>query len=565
MPSENVNTAGATEPTDSGERERLVRRDWVTAVVLALVLVALGLRVFDLGLRVAHWQEGRLGWWIQRYARTGVYDGTPALGGSLLRLLGRVAVDAVGATDLAIRAPVALAGGLLPLTALCLRRRLADREVVFLAGLLALAPLLLYYTRFASVDALTAVLALSTVAAVVAFRDTARPELAVAVVVLGVLTVAADPTTALGHLLALLVAWGVVLVLLPSPADDPAAEESGAISTVMPAALADAWRTAAPAAVAVGLLLGVVLLDPSVPGHLRSVLGSPAGVLEVVLGPIAALGAHLTHVGQELVSPPGLVESAGALLGTLGGAAPVVTGMAVVGGLAERWADRPVRPLVAVAVTWAVLGVPLQLLFAGAGHPWVGTHVLVALVVPAAVGVNATVRWTRGALAAGDPLTGAAGSLAIVLAAGLLAATVVSGSFLAPTAPAAAPVQYGQPAQDLRPAVDALEDHAVGVGPDLVLFGHHFVEGEAAGLDPPCARWYNALPLPWYATASGATTACTTNASELRDRLAQSPVLVVGREGAVADAGVDPATYTRLTARFRARNANVTVFVRSDG
>lgn len=560
-----TNAEPATD-ANPAPRESLLGRDWVTVAVLGLVVVALGLRFFDLGLRVAHWQEGRLGWWIQRYARTGVYDGTPALGGSLLRLLGRATVETLGATDLAIRAPVALLGGLLPLSTLGFRRRLADREVVVLAGLLAVAPLLLYYTRFASVDALTAGLALATVAAVVALRDAARPELAVAAVVLGVLTVGADPAAALGHLVALLAAWGVALVLVPAaggPTDRGDGGSPGA--RVVPTPVRDALATAAPVAAGVGLLIGVVVLDPTVPGHVFGVLDAPSGLLEVVIGPVGALGVHLGHVGRELVAPPGILASTGGLLETLALAAPVVTGMAVVGGFAEYWADRPVRPLVGVGLTWAVLSVPVQLVVSGAGHPWVGTHVLVGLLVPAAVGVHATLRWTWDALAAGDPLTGAAGALAVVFAAGVIVASVATGVYLAPTAPSSAPVQYGQPGQDLRPAVDALQAGAVGVGPDVVLYGRHFVDGGTGGLAPACARWYNALPLPWYGAASGATTACPSNATELRELVSQSPILVVGREGAIASAGIEPPNYNRMTTRFRAWNANVTVFVRSAG
>ncbi|MEF8855539.1 MAG: hypothetical protein V5A24_08630, partial [Haloarculaceae archaeon] len=228
------------------ERGPLLARDRLTAIVLAFALLALGLRFFDLGARVAHWQEARLGWWIADYARSGAYTANPALGGSLLQVLGRFSTGVLGTTDLAIRAPVALAGGVLPVGALAFRRRLDATEVVALAGLLALAPLLVYYTRFASVEALAAVLALATVAVVLALRERPRPELVLAGVALGVLAVTAEPRAGLAHLLALLVAWGAALLAVPPSAftATSGAEETTASAEEPATASADKPATA---------------------------------------------------------------------------------------------------------------------------------------------------------------------------------------------------------------------------------------------------------------------------------------------------------------------------------
>jgi predicted membrane-bound mannosyltransferase len=572
---------GTDEPDSPGPA--LLQRDRVTAVVVGIALLALALRFFDLGVRVAHWEEARLGWWIDYYARTGADAGPPAIGGSLLVVLGRVSAGVLGTTDLAIRAPVALVGGLLPLAALALRRRLERTEVVTLAGLLALAPLLVYYSRFASVDALAACLALATVTVVVALRDRPRTELVLAAVLLGVLTVGAAPRGAIGHLLALLLAWGIGLVFLPpssvatrgepgeavDSAERPGASTDSADGTAasgnpspIPQSLVATCRQALPVAVPAGGAVLLVLLDPGLPGALLATLTSPAGLVGVLLGPVAVLLGHLELVLVEVVAVPGTAAAGMDLLGNLVFAAPVVTGLAVVGLLAESWADRPARPIVTVTVAWGAVGIPLQLLLSGAGTPWIATHVVVALTVPAAVGAVATVRWTHRGLAGGDPLTGAAGLLTVLLVLGVLVATLVSGVYLSPTDPGAGPVQYGQPSQELRGPLDALDDRAVADGnPDLVLYGSHFVEPARVGLEPRCARWHNALPLPWYAAASDVEVACASSESELRDHLDSEPTLVVGRAPVLAAIAEDRDDYAATRLRFRAWNANTTVLV----
>ena len=543
----------------------LLRRDRLTAIVLAITVLAIGLRLFDLGGRVAHWQEARLGWWLQEYARTGVYTANPPVGGSLLQVLGRVSTGMVGMGDLGIRAPVAVAGGLLPLGALAFRRRLEPAEVSALAGLLAVGPLLLYYTRFASVDALAAVLALATVATVVALRERPGTELVVAAVFLVVLAVAAEPTAAVAHLLALVLAWGVAMWYTPPSAFDSHEGNSG-LPRPIPEGMWTAWRLARPVAVGTGALVLLVLLDPDLPGSVIASLGSPGQLPGVLLAPVGTLLEHLSLVLAQLAAPPSPIQAVVDLLATLGLAAPVVTGLAVVGWAAESWAERPMRPLVTVALAWALLGIPLQALFSGTGAPWVATHVVVALAVPAAVGAVATLRWTRAGLAAGDPLTGGVGLLAVVLAVGVLAATMLSGVYLSPTAPGAAPVQYGQPEQALKGPVDSLAAAQDGDGQaDLVFYGAHFVDRSRVGVSSDCVRWHNALPLPWYAAASAAEVSCASSVQTLERLVGEGPTLVVGRQRALGPLADRYENYTARTLRFRAWNANTTVLVHNSG
>lgn len=569
-------SADRDDPGVGGGSEPLVGRDRLTAIVVGIALLAFALRVVALGDRVAHWQEARLGWWIDHYARSGVFEANPVLGGSLPRILGRLAAGVVGLGDLAIRLPNAVVGGLLPLAALAFRRRLDGAEVVAAAGLLAVAPLLLYYGRFASPDGLAASLALASVAIVLAVRERPRRELVLAAAVAAVLTVAAAPAAGLAHLLALTLAWGAGL-LATDPTGVGASEtgtehrdETGtehrdeSRASPVPAAMVETVRAAGPTAGFAAVVALAVLLDPGLPGALAGAITSPTALPGALAGPVVALVVHLDLALASLLAPAGLVAGGIDLLAVLLLAAPVLTGLAVVGGFGERWADRSVRPVVAVGLAWAVLGVPLQVLVAGAGTPWIATHVAVALVVPAAVGAVAIARWTRAGLGAGDPLTGATGLLAGVLVVGVLVAGVASGVYLAPTDPAAGPVQYGQPDQDLREAVTVLEDEARrNAGPDLVLYGDHFVDDARLGPPPRCARWHNALPLPWYGATTDADMVCTNAPDRLRTLVDRGALVVVGREGELGPIAERFENYTARTVQFRAWNANTTVLLRN--
>ena len=131
------------------------RRDGTLLSVVAITLFAIVVRVVGLGDRVAHWDEARVAYWILDYGATGVIFYRPIVHGPLVQLVNAPIVDALGATDGVIRLFPAVVGGLLPLSALLFRHRLRDEAVLSLAALLALNPVLVYYSRFMRSDILT--------------------------------------------------------------------------------------------------------------------------------------------------------------------------------------------------------------------------------------------------------------------------------------------------------------------------------------------------------------------------------------------------------------------------
>ncbi|WP_256299401.1 flippase activity-associated protein Agl23 [Haloarchaeobius salinus] len=163
------------EPGDeSGTGSESVDRPLLGAVAV-LSLVALALRLLDLGARTAHWDEGRHGYAVLRYGATGVWEYRPILHGPLLAHANELLFGVLGPSDAVARLLPALLGGLLPLAAWLFRERLRRSEVVALAALLAVNPALLYYSRFARSDLLVATFAFVTVGLVVRLLDTREP------------------------------------------------------------------------------------------------------------------------------------------------------------------------------------------------------------------------------------------------------------------------------------------------------------------------------------------------------------------------------------------------------
>jgi len=146
-------------------------RDRTVGAVAGLTLLSVVLRLVDLGGRTAHWDEGRVAYWVLEYAATGTLFYRPIVHGPLLKLVNAPLFGVFGATDLVMRLFPALVGGALPLAALAFRHRLRDAAVVALAALLALDPVLLYYSRFMRNDVLTAVFCFVAFAAVVRAID----------------------------------------------------------------------------------------------------------------------------------------------------------------------------------------------------------------------------------------------------------------------------------------------------------------------------------------------------------------------------------------------------------
>ncbi|MBX0303641.1 flippase activity-associated protein Agl23 [Haloarcula salinisoli] len=143
-------------------------------LVVAITLLGLALRVVSLGYRVAHFDEGRVAYWAWHYGDTGNFAYRYIIHGPFIQHVDRWLFGLIGPSDFAMRLPVAVVGGLLPLTALLLREHLNRSEIVALALLFTLDPVMLYYSRFMRSDVLVAAFMFTAFAFLVRLYDTRK-------------------------------------------------------------------------------------------------------------------------------------------------------------------------------------------------------------------------------------------------------------------------------------------------------------------------------------------------------------------------------------------------------
>jgi uncharacterized protein (TIGR03663 family) len=245
-------------------------------------------------------------------------------------------------------------------------------------------------------------------------------------------------------------------------------------------------------------------------------------------------------------------------LQAMGAYAAPLSALALVGLVSERYGRRAPRNVVLAAGYWgvvSVVGYPLGTDIWGA---WIVVNALVPLTIPAAVGAGVLVDWGLGAAANRDLLGAGLVAAVVVGGAAVSGAAVVSDVYGQPAAPDNDLVQYAQPSSDLRPALTHLRDGVDDTDrTDLLVYGSAFVDGDAeAPRRPPCVKWFQLLPMPWYTEAAGADVTCATEPSDLPDSADGLPPLIL----APADqrATLDPLTEGYETATFDLRRGGRT-------
>lgn len=146
----------------------------IPRVVVGITVVGLLLRIAFLDARPAHWDEARVAYWIDYYVDTGNFAYRRIIHGPFVQHVNYWLFQVFGANDFAMRLPVAVVGGLLPLSALLFRNHLRDDETVVLALLLAGNAVLLYYSRFLRSDVLVGAFMFTALGTLVRFYDTRR-------------------------------------------------------------------------------------------------------------------------------------------------------------------------------------------------------------------------------------------------------------------------------------------------------------------------------------------------------------------------------------------------------
>lgn len=133
------------------------------SIYTGLVLIALAMRLYDLGGRAVHHDESLHGYFAYQLFNGGGYDHNPLMHGMLQFHSIATSFFLFGDSDYSLRLPMALFGTGLVLVPLLLRPRIGQIGALAAGGLLAFSPTILYYSRFARNDIFMAVFTLALV------------------------------------------------------------------------------------------------------------------------------------------------------------------------------------------------------------------------------------------------------------------------------------------------------------------------------------------------------------------------------------------------------------------
>ncbi len=164
----------APPPAAAARAPRLSRTRWEILAWVALVALALALRLIDLGDRPFHHDESQDAYFSWIFRDRGEYQYMPILHGPFRFYLTALMYVLFGDSDFTARLAPALMGT--GMVALCwLLRGVLGRVAAFTAGaLLAVGPTYLYFSRFAREDIYIACITLALL--VVVFRFLDRPR-----------------------------------------------------------------------------------------------------------------------------------------------------------------------------------------------------------------------------------------------------------------------------------------------------------------------------------------------------------------------------------------------------
>ncbi|USZ67151.1 TIGR03663 family protein [Halorussus salilacus] len=531
--------ASETESPVSTRKARETLTGYASRAELAVVgvtLFALAVRFVGLGTRIAHQDEARVAYWAARYLETGVYEYRPIVHGPFPQIVNGNLFGVLGPSDFTMRLVVAVLSGLFPLVALLLRDRLRGSEMVALALLLAVNPVVLYYSRFYRNDVLLAGFMLTAFAFYVRAYDTRKARH----LYLGTAAFALAFTTK-ENALVYPVCWaGAAVLLWDHRLLVERAGDRGVLG-LLREDIANRLRGLAHwvphlALAAVEFLAIVVffyaprntdrLADNDTPG-LYEALGNPlllpAVVEEALVGSWDAFagqwgsGSEDSYLTMFMDLVPAYVEGASVLLV-----------LALAGFVVDRYADSRPRDVVAFATYWgafSILGYPV---IVSNPFPWEVLHAVVPLVVPAAVGLALVARLGLASAVDGDAVAATAAALVLLVVAAQVGATAYATSFESPQSDDSDLVQYAQSSSEMKPLLGEMQTVVEANGGIDVLYYGEDLAGEESSHDVPPAGsgWFERLPFAWYMEAYDAETDSTDRADLLGNMDEKPPIVI---------------------------------------
>lgn len=139
-----------SEDVMGGERRpvRSLLRDRYVEAAVAILIFAAALRLFMLGARTFHFDEGQVMFFVHLAVENGEWSYSPALHGPLMFHAGSWILRNVGDAEVYYRLLSVVFGLGIVASPFFLRKEMGERGSLLAAALLATSPLMLYYTRF---------------------------------------------------------------------------------------------------------------------------------------------------------------------------------------------------------------------------------------------------------------------------------------------------------------------------------------------------------------------------------------------------------------------------------
>ena len=535
----------------------------VTLVLVGITVLAVIARLAWLGARVAHWDEGRVGYDVLRFMATGAYEYRPIVHGPFLAHVNRLVFETLGPNDFTMRLAVAVIGGLFPLAAWLYRDHLADREVVALSLFLAADPILLYYSRFMRNDVLVAAFLFTALGCLLRARKTGRARYLYGAAGLFALAVTAKENAILYPL----AIGGAVLLLFDHRLFLARASDRPSTTVLIERVRGTAqglyrWRLPLVVAVVEFLVIVVFFYAPraATPGGfgLWQAMSDPTMLPRVIEAGSYDAGKTLVDswvTGTHQDHP--FLPFLGHYLEVLGTASGALALLAILGFLTDRYTgDRP-RDIVALGFYWgaaSVIGYPIAIDIKSA---WAVVHAVVPFAIPAAAGIGLIYGWGRDALLEDDRVGVGLAALVLFLVAAQVAATGVSTVYLHPQQESNIMVQYAQPEGEMRPALDAVHraSRENQQGLDVLWYGEHFHVANKTDMEQLPVRggeWYNRLPMPWYLERFGSETNSTKDPIYAADTVAtERPPVVLTRGEETGEITLEDDGYRDFCYEFR--------------
>ncbi|MCH7488622.1 MAG: TIGR03663 family protein [Chloroflexi bacterium] len=238
---------------DGGELRSFVVRYWPAILIVALVALAAGLRLWDLGGRSIHHDESihiKFAWDI---VQGGAYNHDPVYHGPF-QYYGTAATFFIfGDSDYTSRLFPALFGIALVGLPFLLRRQIGTLGAVLAAGLLAVSPALIYFSRFARNDMYVAFFTLAIAVCIWRYMEERKDGWLIAIAPLLALSFAAKEVTYI--IIAMLLVYLNIMVAMELVARLRASREMTPVQTALSYAvlLPTAWLVTALWAIIPGL------------------------------------------------------------------------------------------------------------------------------------------------------------------------------------------------------------------------------------------------------------------------------------------------------------------------